>query len=149
PSAVSGPESPRRVSFRWGPKDPKAKNFIACRGQRLEIGPSKTGTQCRLLHIVAASTGKDVSASLKLIFQEPTRGSEDLYTIMVSRWDRPPTRREEIAFLSPDHHARDGVQPGAVALYHYTITIREPRKLVAIQLPNEPALKIAAITLEK
>ena len=35
------------------------------------------------------------------------------------------------------------------ALYHYTIKIKEPRNLVAIQLPNAPDIKIAAITLEK
>ncbi len=142
-----GPESERRISFQWGPKGEKAKNFIACQGQKIQIG--KSGEQCRLLHIVAASTGKDLFADLKLIFQEPTSQSEDMYVLPASRWDRPPERGEPIAFLARRHQTRNGLQPGAVALYHYVIRIREPRKLIALQLPNAPEIKIAAITLEK
>jgi hypothetical protein len=147
PSEKTGPESPHRFSFRWGPKDPRAKNFLACQGQRVELG--KSSGQCHYLHIVAASTGKDVLSHIKLIFQEPTSFSEDLYALSVSRWDSPATQHEEIAFLSPRVHGRNGIEPGPVALYHYVITIREPRRLVALQLPNEPSIKIAAITLEK
>lgn len=147
PVSASGPDSPRRISFRWGPKSVKEKNFIQCKGQRLELG--KSSGKCRILHLLAASTGKDVNAEMKLIFQEPTSQSEDLYPIAVSRWDRPPSRGEEVAFLCRRHHERSGIQPGAVALYHYRIFIREPRKLVALQLPNAPEIKIAAITLEK
>ncbi|HLV81717.1 MAG TPA: hypothetical protein VKT32_15630, partial [Chthonomonadaceae bacterium] len=144
--ATPGPDSPRRISFLFGLKDPKEKNFIVCKGQRLELG--KSSGQCRVLHLLAATTGQDVQTQLRLIFQEPTSQSEDLYTFAASRWDRPPTHGEEVAFLCRRHHERNGIQPGAVALYHYAIPIHEPRKLVAIQLPNAPALKIAAITLE-
>jgi hypothetical protein len=147
PEVGSGPESTRRISFRLGPKDPKAKNFLACRGQRVDFG--KEGGQCRVLHLVAASTEKDVRAGIKLIFQEPTSESQDLYTLQVSRWNNPPAFKEEVAFLAPRYHAHNGVQDGAVALFHYMIKIREPRKLIAVQLPNEPGIKIAAITLEK
>ena len=75
--------------------------------------------------------------------------SEDQYAITVSQWDRPPSHGEEIALLSRRHYERDGIKPGAVALYHYAIKIHEPRKLVAIVLPNAPEIKIAAITLER
>jgi hypothetical protein len=146
-AAHSGPESPRRISFQWGPKDRKEKNFVVCQGQRIELG--KQASQCHYLHVVAASTGKDIPSSLTLIFQEPTEQSEDLYAFSVSPWDHPSERKDEIAFQARRHHDRKGVQPGAVSLYHYTIKIREPRKLVAIVLPNEPAIKIAAITMEK
>jgi len=144
--ATPGPDSPRRISFLFGPKESRQKNFVVCKGQRLELG--KSAGQCRVLHLLAATTGQDVQTQLKLIFQEPTSQSEDLYTFAASRWDRPPTHGEEVAFLCRRHHERNGMQPGAVALYHYAIPIHEPRKLVAIQLPNEPALKIAAISLE-
>lgn len=147
PSTQSGPESPRRISFRFGSRARKEKNFLACRGQRVELG--RSAGQCRVFHFVAASVGKAVQAPLKLIFQEPSSQSEDLYTIQVSRWDTPPTNGEEVAVLCPFRHARQGAEAGAVALYHYTIAIREPRKLVAVQLPDAPDLRIAAITLEK
>ena len=147
PTAKSGPDSPRRISFRWGPKEGNAKSFISCQGQRIELG--KSGGQCSILHLLAASGSKDASAEVKLIFQEPTSQSEDLYSFTVSAWNKPPKTGEEVAFVSPRHHERDGVVQSAVALYHYTIKIREPRKLVAIQLPDNPDIKIAAITLEK
>src|SRR5205807_6961685 len=89
PAAQGGPESARRISFRWGPKEGKLNNFLACRGQRVELG--KSSGQCRILHIVAATTDKEAAASLRLIFQEPTSLSEDQYAVTVSPWDRPPT----------------------------------------------------------
>jgi hypothetical protein len=147
PAAHSGPESQRRISFVWGPKDRKEKNFVSCQGQKIDLG--KSAGQCHYLHLVAASTGKDISTNLKLVFQEPTEQSEDLYALSVSRWDQPPSHSDEIALLARRHHEAKSIQPGAVALYHYIITVREPRKLVAIVLPNEPAIKIAAITVEK
>lgn len=147
PSERSGPDSTRRISFRWGDKEAKSKNFIACRGQRIELG--KTGGRCSTLHILAASTGKDISGSVKLIFQEPTSQSEDLYSFLISRWDQIPTRGEEIGFISHRLQSLKGIQNSTVMLYHYSIKVKEPRNLVALQLPNLPDVKIAAITLEK
>jgi hypothetical protein len=147
PDLRTGPESPRHISFRFGPKGAGDKNFIACNGQTIELGSSSG--QCRLLHILAASTGDDALTSIKLIFQEPTSRSEDDYALQVSRWDGPPSHGEELGYLAYGHHTKDGLQPGAVALYHYVIRIRDPRKLVAIGLPNKPDIKIAALTLEK
>ena len=143
----TGQDSPRRISFRWGDKDAKAKNFVACKGQRIDLG--KSGNKCAVLHLLAASTGKDVTASLKLVFQEPTSQSEDLYTFTVSRWDQPPAHGEEVGFVSRRLHSPSGIRNTPVALYHYTIRIKEPRDLVALQLPNQPDIKIAAITFEK
>ena len=147
PAERTGPDSPRRISFRWGDKDLKSKNFIACKGQRVEVG--KANGRVATLHILAASTGANAASSLKLIFQEPTSQSEDLYSFLVSRWDRPPTQGEEVAYLSRRVQTPTGAQSNAVALYHYVIKIKEPRNLVALQLPNQPDIKIAAITLEK
>ena len=148
PTDKTGAESPRRIGFRWGPKEGKSKNMIACLGQRVELGKSEGF--CHLLHLVAASAGKEAQVDVKLIFEEPTGGtSEDLYSLTVSPWDRPGETKDEIALLTPWHNERDGAKPGAVALYHYTIKVRSPRKLIAIQLPLAPEVKITAITLEK
>lgn len=147
PSERSGPDSARRISFRWGDKDAKSKNFIVCKGQRIDF--SKTGIKCGILHILVTSTGPEVQAPLKLIFKEPTSESEDLYTILVSPWNQPPTHGEEIGFLTRRVQGPTGMQNQTGALYHYTLKIKEPRNLIALQLPNTPDIKIAAITLEK
>ena len=147
PLPRTGPESPRRIGFRWGPKETGAKNFITCQGQRVELG--KTNGTTRILHILATSTGKDTLTDLKLVFQEPSGQSQDAYVFAVSPWDRPPTRGDEIAFVARRYHDRKGTHPGALTLYHYTIKIRDPRNLSALILPDSPDIKIAAITLEK
>lgn len=147
PNNIAGPESPRRISFRWGPKDGKSLNFISCRGQRIELG--KSSGDCRILHIVAATSGDDSLENLNLFFQEPLSVSEDRYSFRVSRWDRPPVRGDEIALLCRSHYEKGEMKPGSVVLFHYTIKIHEPRKLIAITLPNSPNVKIAAISLEQ
>ncbi len=143
----SGPESPRHISFRWGSKEPGNRNFVQCKGQRVDLG--KGGAKCRVLHLVAASTGAPVNSNIKLVFQEPSGESEDLYAFTVNRWDQPPANGESVVFSSGRHHGPKGSVEGAVSLYHYTFTVKEPRKLVAIILPNEPDIKIAAVTVEK
>ena len=147
PTSVSGPESPRRIGFRWGPKETGAKNFITCQGQRIDFG--KTNGTTRVLHILATSAGKDTISAMKLIFQEPSGQSQDAYAFAVSPWDRPPTRGDEIAFIARRYHDRKGTHPGALALYHYAIKVRDPRNLIGLILPDAPDIKIAAITLEK
>jgi hypothetical protein len=144
---AAGPESVRRISFKYGGKGPKEKNFIPCMGQRVQLGTQ--GTDCKILHLAAASTGREISSTIKLIFKEPTSESEDIYAFTASRWDGPPMHGEKIAFRSARHHDRTGVVPGPITLFHYAIPISQPRKLIAVQLPNAPELKIGAITLER
>lgn len=144
----TGPESARRFAFRLGSKETNAKNFITCNGQRIELGTSSA--QCRVLHILATSTGKPLGTNISLIFAEPNgTTSEDQYAINVSAWDKPPVRNEEIAFQTRRLNGRQGLEETTASLYHYTIKIRDPRKLIALVLPNNPEIKIAALTLEK
>lgn len=149
PTDKTGSDSPRRIGFRWGPKEGKAKNMISCLGQKVEL-PKGSESFCHFLHMIAASSSREARIDVKLIFEEPTGGtSEDLYSIGVSPWDHPGETKDEIAALTPWHNEKDGPKSGAVALYHYAIKVRSPRKLIAIQLPLAPDVKIAAITLEK
>ena len=101
------------------------------------------------MHMIAASTGAPVNSNIKLVFQEPSGESEDLYAFTVSRWDQPAANGEEVVFSAARHHGPKGSVDGPVSLFHYTFTVKEPRKLVAIILPNEPDIKIAAVTVEK
>ncbi len=146
-SPRKGPESPRRLSFRMGDKGIKAKNFIVCKGQKIDLGSS--AGQCKVLHILAASSSKPASTTLGLIFAEQIGTSEDQYALAVSPWNQPPLRNELVAFRAPYTYTTKGIEEGEVSLYHYQIKIRDPRKLVAINLPNIPDIKIAGITLEK
>lgn len=147
PTAKTGPDSPRRISFRMGSKEEKTPNFIACQGQKIDI--SKSAATCRVLHILAATTGNDTFASLKLFFQEPTGVAEDITSLKVERWDKLPANMDNLGFAIPQRHTRKGIVEEPVYLHHYTIKMREGRKLIALGLPVLPDVKIAAITMEK
>ena len=145
PYERTGPESPRHISFRWGSKEPKSHNFIVCKGQRVEL--LKYTGKCRVVHIVAASINANVTTNIRLVFQEPSSESEDLYAFSVSRWDQPPVNGDQAVFTSKIYHDTAGSKEGTVSLYHYTFVIRDPRKIVALKLPDEPNIRIAAVTL--
>ncbi len=147
PYEKTGPESPRHISFKWGSKEPRTNNFIQCHGQRVELG--KYTGKCRVVHIVAASVNTNVTTNIKLVFQEPSGESEDLYAFSVSRWDQAPVNGEDIIFTSARFHTGAGSQDGTVSLYHYSFVIHDPRKIVALKLPDDRNIRIAAVTLEQ
>ena len=145
--SIAGPDSPKRISFRYSPHSSGDKSFIQCKGQRIELG--KTPDATRILHIVASSVDKDVFTNIKLVFQEPSTQSEDLLTFTVHKWDGPIPKGVQVAIETPFVRTPSGSVKGSFKLFHYTISIRDGRKLVAIGLPNEPNIRIAAVTLEK
>ncbi len=146
-----GPDSQRRISFKWGGKDLASKNFVECRGQRLELTPpgAKPTGKYRFIHLLASSTGAATGGGMKVVFQEPTSQTADLLSFGAEPWTEVTTVKTPIGFLARRRHTRSGVERVPVALYHYTIKIGEARTPVALVLPNAPEIKIAAITLEK
>ena len=95
---------------------------------RIDLG--KTGATCRILHILAANTGKESFANLKLIFQEPTREAEDLTSLKIERWDTLPINPDNLGFAVPQRHTKEGIEQKPAYLHHYTLKMREGRKLI-------------------
>ena len=147
PALHKGPQSGRRISFQWGEISSGSKEFISCEGQKILLG--KQSQSCTKLHLLAASTDQDAPAQLGLTFQEPVGTSEDLLAFTVYRWDEPLTHPNSLAYLCSRHNSSRGPAPGALGLYHIVIPVSERKKLISIRLPNNPSIKIAAITLEK
>jgi hypothetical protein len=147
PAKSTGPESTRKVSFRWGPKGEKEKNFLQCLGQKVPLVESKKAEACSRVHILAASTGVDKLGEFTLVFSD---GTQQLNSFLVSTWDGPPTHGEELSAFCRYSHTRSGPAfDKPVALHHYTVKVGDRKKVVAIILPNTPQIKIAAVTLEK
>lgn len=147
PLKGTGPESSRKISFRWGPKGDKDKSFIQCAGQKVPLVDSRKAEPCSRVHILAASTGADKLGEFMLVFAD---GTQQLNTFFVSKWDGPPTHGEEMAAFCRYSHTRSGPAfDKPVALHHYTVKVGDRKKVVAIILPNAPEIKIAAVTLEK
>lgn len=146
PVIGSGLDATRRISFHWGPKSEKDKNMVRCAGQVIPI-PGKKEDVYKTVHILAAATKDRVPAELILGFAD---GSQQFMTFPTSRWDAPPTHGEEIAYRSRYSRNKTGDDlDKPVVLYRYTVKLQDKRRLISITLPNEPALKIAAISVEK
>jgi hypothetical protein len=148
PAKGTGLDSSRKISFRWGPKGDKDKNFIQCLGQRVPLTDPKKADSVSRIHLLAATTGTDKLGEFTLVF---TDGSQQLNTFLVSKWDSPPTHGEEMAAFCRYSHSRSGpATDKPVSLNHYIVRVRDnKKKIAAILLPNAPEIKIAAITLEK
>ena len=144
----SGPDSQKRIGFRWGGKDATTKNFVECQGQRLELG--KTADKFRFIHILASSSAMATGGGIKVIYQEPSSQTADLLSFSSGLWELgSAASTETVGFLAKRRHSHTGVERKPVALYHYIIKIGAARTPVALVLPNAPEIKIAAVTLEK
>jgi hypothetical protein len=147
PAKGTGLDSSRKISFRWGPKGEKEKNFLQCLGQKVPLVDSRKAEPCTRVHFLAATTGVDKLGEFMLIFSD---GTQQLNSFMVSKWDGPPTHGEELGAYCRYSHTRSGpALDKPVGLHHYTVKVGDRKKVVGILLPNTPEIKIAAITLEK
>jgi hypothetical protein len=148
PSRATGLDSSRKISFRWGPKGDKDRNLIQCVGQKVPLGDRRKAQPVRFVHLLAASSKADMIGSFILLFED---GTEQLTPVPLSRWDAPPSHGEELAYVCRYSRTRSGDDPQKpVGLFHYVLKVSEKnKKLVAIQMPNAPDIKIAGITLEK
>ncbi|HLI49892.1 MAG TPA: hypothetical protein VKV18_14560 [Chthonomonas sp.] len=143
-----GPDSNRRIAFVWGSPNEKGEDFLACMGQRLELG--KQSGVYRFVHILGASGSKALPTQLRLVFAIPGGGdAADLWALTVDPWNTLEANLQKVGFYCRWHNGPNGPQSGAVGLYHYVVPVTETSKLIAIQLPNAPDFRIAAITLEK
>lgn len=137
----AGLDSVRRISFRYPSKLDGAKNAIACSGQTIVLKSGKYAA----VHILATSA-QDASESFSLVYGTTNTAS----TVQFTAWDAKPKFGEHAAFICLHRHSPDGDQPGKVCyLNHYTIAADPASELTSIRLPNNPAIKILAITFEK
>lgn len=148
PARTTGLDSPRRISFRWGSHYDREKNVIACHGQRIVVAtdPRKAPT-CTRVHLLMATIEPISTAAFTLHFAD---SSEMLTTMPVGQWDVAPQNSEEIAWSFPYTRIPSGDDMAkSHSLFHYTIRAAEQRKLMSIKLPDAPAIKIVAITVER
>jgi hypothetical protein len=136
--------SARLISFRYGSQADGAKNVVTASGQTLAIPRGRyTG-----LHLAAATTGgRDREVALVLRYKD---GTSETVTRVVGDWNRPPTEREAVAVMTHRLRTEDGDVAGtACVVRHVIVPVALGKELVSVSLPNDPAVKVFAITLEK
>lgn len=146
PSGYYADVSPiaRLISFRYGAQAEGAKNAVSCAGQ---VIPVEHGRYVGL-HLAAAATGgRDRTLPLVLRYRDNTT---ETVTRSIADWNRAPSEREAIAVLTRRKRTPAGDVGGVTcALRHVIVPVSVGKELVSITLPNDPAVKIFALTLER
>jgi hypothetical protein len=132
-----------RVPFWYPDKKDGGKNMLTCAGQRLEVPPDVRSA----VHLLGTATEPGTSGEVTLIYRDGTTSKS---TLEMSSWTEGPQHGEHTAFTALHRHSASADQPGVRChLYHYIVRPQRGKFLAAVELPNNPAMKIVAVTLEK
>jgi hypothetical protein len=148
PQSGTGLDSSRKLSFMWGNKGDGEKNVVQCAGQKILIpAASEKHAACHVVDLLLTTTEKNITAAFTLTFPS---GSEQYISLPFTEWNSMPQHNEELAWLCrysrwPNEDSVD--KP--MALFRIAIRIPDKQRPVSIQLPDAPAIKLIAITLEK
>jgi hypothetical protein len=138
-----------QISFLYPTK--RGNNVIACKGQTIDL-PDGRYHALHLLATATASGDPSVAANFGLVYGEGT----ELDPMPVADWDADTRSRPgnpvigSLAFESPYRLGPDGIDSSEpCALNDYPIKLDPNKRFSKITLPNDPRIKILAITLEK
>ncbi|MCC6442503.1 MAG: hypothetical protein IT210_03485 [Armatimonadetes bacterium] len=139
----SGWDSCRLIQFSYPPKTDGVKNVVTCRGQG---GTAPKGYYYRA-HILGAAIAPNAVGDFTFEYET---GNAVAVRMAMSQWNEPPQYGERIGFTVPYRHTAKGIDMKSPAtLFHYVLPIVQDRPLTAIRLPDNPHMKIVAITLER
>jgi hypothetical protein len=131
-----------RVPFWYPEKRDGGKNLLSCAGQRLEFPPDVRSA----VHLLGMATETGASGDVTLIYRDGTTSKSKLE---MSSWTEGPQHGEHVAFTALHRHSATADEPGArCCLYHYSLRAQRGKTLVALELPNNPVMKVMAVTLE-
>jgi hypothetical protein len=145
-STATGAENSKRMQYRWGGKGLGEKNMIRPEGQKIMIDLDKKAPATKVVHFLATSTEPESRFDVTLLYEN---GSQAFSSRLISGWAGDPKFSEEVAFKFPFTYSKSGEPTGKPAkLYRYSMKLNEKSRLISIQLPKLPSVRILAITLE-
>lgn len=131
-----------RACFIFPSKNNQSPNMTACTGKVIPLSPFQRSA----VHLMALSTEEEVTAEFVLTYGDGTAVKKK---VAFTHWNDPPRHGEKIAFTTPHRHTRAGDDPVTRCYVNqYTLETDTTKTLVSITLPQQPAVKILAITLE-
>lgn len=131
-----------RISFLYPEKAVGLKSALACKGQNIKVEQNRYTA----VHILGASSEGDTEDTLSLHYSS---GSESA-RLQMSDWGSGPRHGEKVGLMVRHRHTPNGDDVSRYCyLYHYTIPLDKSRVLTGISLPENPAMKVVAITLER
>jgi hypothetical protein len=137
------PDSLRRdIVFRYPEKNGGLMKALSCRGQEIPLPE----TPVARLHILGAGTGAGLTGSLLLTFAD---GHSESMPLTLASWLEPEAPEATLAFKSAFlRGARGDNFNQAVYLHHYVLSPAQPGVITTLRLPDNPEMKIFAITVE-
>lgn len=133
----------RAIGFRYGATTPGQKNAIASAGQVLSLPKGRyTG-----LHLAAVSTGGQ-ERNLTLILRYKDKSTQTI-TRVVKDIATVPGDDEAIAFTLPRWRTAEKDTAAKLTVRHVVFPIPIDKELVSITLPNDPKVKVFAVTLQQ
>ncbi|MEW2343899.1 MULTISPECIES: SGNH/GDSL hydrolase family protein [Streptomyces] len=119
------------------------RNALTARGQSLEL----PGLRARELHLLGAASSGAVEATATVAY---TDGTTAELPLRFSDWAAQPQPGEALAVAAPyRYRAGTGREGPAVSIFARTLALDPDRTVASITLPDEPRLKLFALTLDR
>ncbi len=146
------------IEFRTGPSGPGLANVLVCRGQRLDLPRGDFDS----LYLLAAAVGGGRRAGFTVADQTTELWLQD-WAAPIGQWDNrlvggelrhdPAVftpgyiNRADAAWVGTHRHGPDGENEPYVFTHFFKYRLDLPGRAEALQLPDDPNVRILAITL--
>jgi hypothetical protein len=138
--APAGNPSWRWISFKYPPKGPGMMNAVSAKGQSVTL----PGVNCSRVHILAASSDGPKEAVFGLGYADGAATAR----VSVGSWSEW-TPGSVVAWEMPGRIRQGAFVAERAWLYNVTLQADAGRPLSSLKLPDDPSIKVLAITLEK
>jgi hypothetical protein len=140
-SVGSGWASNHRIAFLYPGK--QDNDVVSCQGQTIDV----PGGNYAAVHILMATTA---NATTQESFTMQLGGNAVPVILAVAPWTTAPTApNATIGFESPYRHVNGAIDSAHPAILGDYVLNAAGGKLDKLTLPNDPAVKVLAITLER
>lgn len=141
----SGWTSNHAVPFLYPVPRNGVPNMVACTGQTINL-PDGNYKAVHLLAAATTASGQPVDANFGLQSGDQTTSQ----SLTIADWTQEPKGGSATeAFRCPYRIGKNGAEPTPCILGDYVLQPTAQGKITAITLPNNPAIKIVAISLVK
>ena len=130
----------RWISFAWPARKDGEKNAVAAKGQTIAVTP---GAYARA-HILAAASGDAAEAEFGLMYGSAGRKVK----ARVGGWSAPG-EGDIVAYRTALRMTPAGPEAKPAFLYDVVIPVDPAQQLSAIRLPENAAIRVLAMTIEK
>ncbi|MGW7006764.1 glycoside hydrolase family 38 N-terminal domain-containing protein [Streptomyces sp. NPDC054933] len=129
------------VPFEFPTFTPGADNFLAARGQTLDVPEGSHA----LLYLIGAASGGSVNATARVRYAD---GGTDSVPLRFTDWAHLPQFLEAVAVETTHRHRPAGDAGPRVRLFLQVVPFDPARQAVSLTLPDNPALKLIAASAQ-